>query len=160
MTHVSIQSVAQSSMCERDQLSQGGAFLMRLESGKGAPAMSAALEPDLRGELLAIIPHLRAFAVLLTGDRERADHLVHETLTTAWGELHDLEVGTNLRVRLFKALRKLFYAECTGSFSGPDHSALRLATMTAPESREAFKRIKAIFVMFSIEQREALPLID
>ena len=82
--------------------------------------MSAALERDLRGELLAIIPHLRAFAVVLTGDRERADHLVHETLTTAWGEINDRQVSANLRAFLFRVLRNLFYAEAwAGSRSRP-----------------------------------------
>ena len=159
MMHVSIHNVAQNSTSERDQLSRGGALLTRLVPQKGAPAMYAALEPDLRGELLAITPHLRAFAVSLTGDRERADDLVQETLTTAWGELHDLEVGTNLRVWLFKVLRQLFYAECTSRISGPDHSADRLSTMTDTGSREAVESVKAILVTFPIEQREALLLM-
>jgi RNA polymerase sigma-70 factor, ECF subfamily len=160
MMHAPTHIVAQNSTGERDQLSRGGALLTRLVPQKGAHAMSAALERDLRGELLAIIPHLRAFAVVLTGDRERADDLVQGTLTTAWGEFHDLEVGTNLRVWLFKVLRQLFYAECTSRVSGPDHTADRLSTMTDTGSREAVESVKAILAMFPIEQREALLLIE
>jgi RNA polymerase sigma-70 factor, ECF subfamily len=159
MMHASIHNVAQNSTCERDQLSQGGALLTRLVPQKGAHGMYAALELNLRGEVLAIIPHLRAFGMVLTGDRKRADNLVQETLTTAWGEVHDLEVGTNLRVWLFKVLRQLFYAECTSRISGPDHSADRLSTMTDTGSREAVESFKAILAMFPIEQREALLLM-
>jgi RNA polymerase sigma-70 factor, ECF subfamily len=160
MMHASTHSVAQNSTCERDQLSRGGALLTRLVPQKGAHAMYAALEPDLRGELLAIVPHLRAFGVVLTGDRERADDLVQKTLTTAWGEVHDLEVGTNLRVWLFKVLRQLFYAECTSRINGPDHSADRLSTMTDTGSREAVERFKATLAWIPIEQREALLLME
>ena len=146
--HASIHIVAQNSTGEGDRLSQGGALRTRLAPEKGDHSMYVALERDLRGELLAIIPHLRAFAVVLTGDRERADDLVQETLTTAWGEFHDLEVGTNLRVWLFKVLRHLFYAECTSRISGPDHSADRLSTMTDTGSREAVESFKAILAIF------------
>jgi RNA polymerase sigma-70 factor, ECF subfamily len=158
--HASIYNVARNSTCERDQLSQGGALLTRLVPQKGAHAMSAALEPDLRGEVLAIIPHLRAFGLVLTGDRERADHLVHETLTSAWGEFQDLQDGTNLRVWLFKVLRQLFYAECTSRISGPDHSADRLSIMTDTGASEAVESFTAILAMCPIEQREALLLIE
>jgi RNA polymerase sigma-70 factor, ECF subfamily len=158
--HVSIHNIAQNSTCECDQLSKGGALLTRLVPQKGAHAMSAALELNLRGELLAIIPHLRAFTVVLTGDRKRADNLVQETLTTAWGEVHDLEVGTNLRVWLFKVLRQLFYAECTSRISGPDHSADRLSTMPDTGSREAVESFKATLAWIPIEQREALLLME
>ena len=158
--HASIYNVARNSTCERDQLSQGGALLTRLVPQKGAHAMSAALERDLRGEVLAIIPHLRAFGMVLTGDRERADDLVQATLTSAWGEVHDLEVGTNLRVWLFKALRDLFYAECITGVSGPSHSADRLSIITDTGSREAVESFKAILAMCPIEQREALLLIE
>jgi RNA polymerase sigma-70 factor, ECF subfamily len=127
-------------------------------SGDGASYV--ALEPDLRGEVLAIIPHLRAFAVSLTGDREGADDLVQETLTTAWGEFHDPEVGTNLRVLLFKVLRDLFYAECISRISGPDHSADRISTMADTRSCEAVESFKATLVTFPVEQREALLLIE
>jgi RNA polymerase sigma-70 factor, ECF subfamily len=123
-------------------------------------ASYAALERDLRGELLAIIPHLRAFGMVLTGDRERADDLVQATLTSAWGEVHDLEVGTNLRVWLFKALRHLFYAECITRVSSPFHSADRLSIMTDTGSREAVESFTAILAMCPIEQREALLLIE
>jgi RNA polymerase sigma-70 factor, ECF subfamily len=129
-------------------------------SRSGDKASPTALERDLRGEVLAIIPHLRAFGMVLTGDRERADDLVQATLTSAWGEVHDLEVGTNLRVWLFKALRDLFYAECITRVSSPFHSADRLSIMTDTGSREAVESFKAILAMCPIEQREALLLIE
>ena len=41
----------------------------------------------LKSALLGLIPNLRAFAVSLCGDIERADDLVQETLMKAWNHL-------------------------------------------------------------------------
>jgi len=129
-------------------------------SRSGDKASPTTLELDLRGELLAIIPHLRAFAVLLTGDRERADDLVQEMLTTAWGEFHHREESANLRIYFFKVLHKLFYSEFNSRVSDPDHSANRLSTVPSTGRRESVESFKAILVTFPIEQREALLLIE
>ena len=45
------------------------------------PARS--LTPALRSEILATVPRLRAFAVSLTANTDRADDLVQETLVRA-----------------------------------------------------------------------------
>ena len=65
----------------------------------------------LRDDLLASIPNLRAFAVSLTGNGERADDLVQETLMKAWAKFHTFQEGTNLRAWLFTILRNEFYSQ-------------------------------------------------
>jgi RNA polymerase sigma-70 factor (ECF subfamily) len=45
----------------------------------------------LREQLVAEIGSLRAFAVSLCGDKERADDLVQETLFKAWNHLESFK---------------------------------------------------------------------
>src|SRR3954454_17810108 len=64
-----------------------------------------------RDELLAAIPSLRAFAVSLSGRRDRADDLVQETLTKAWAHQDSFTPGTNLKAWLYATLRNEFYSQ-------------------------------------------------
>ena len=70
----------------------------------------SAAEPSLRDEMLACIPHLRAFGISLLHDANDADDLVQETILRAWRNLHRFERGTNLPAWLFTILRNLFYS--------------------------------------------------
>src|SRR5260221_8338525 len=62
-------------------------------------------------DLLACIPHLRAYARFLTGNRERADDLVQDALLRALTAAHQFQPGTNLKAWIFTILRNLFYNE-------------------------------------------------
>ncbi len=42
---------------------------------------------SLRDDLVAAIPNMRAFAISLCGNRDRADDLVQEALVKAWNHL-------------------------------------------------------------------------
>jgi RNA polymerase sigma-70 factor, ECF subfamily len=68
---------------------------------------------DKRGKtptelLLAEIPHLRAFAISLSGSLNAADDLVQDTLVKAWEHFDSFEPGTNLRAWLITILRNNF----------------------------------------------------
>ena len=117
----------------------------------------------LRDELLAAIPPLRAFAVSLTADSDRADDLVQETLVKAWSNLDSFTPGTNMRAWLFTILRNTFYSNHrkqrreVQDVEG-EHAA-KLAThpsqngyMDLADFREALARLPD-------DQREALILI-
>ncbi len=67
--------------------------------------------PALRQDLVGSVPSLRAFAISLCGDADRADDLVQETLVKAWTNLGGFQEGTNLRAWLFTILRNQFYSE-------------------------------------------------
>ena len=69
------------------------------------------VEGTLRDQMLAAVPSLRAFAISLTNNRDRADDLVQETLLRAWANLDRFERGTNLEAWLFTILRNLFHSE-------------------------------------------------
>jgi RNA polymerase sigma-70 factor (ECF subfamily) len=66
---------------------------------------------SLSNELIERIPDLRAFAISLCGDREKADDLVQETLTRAWANQDKFAIGTNLRAWLFTILRNAYFSE-------------------------------------------------
>src|SRR5262245_66248386 len=62
--------------------------------------------------MLGLVPNLRAFAVSLCGNIERADDLVQETLLKAWNNIDDFQEGTNLRAWLFTILRNTYFSDC------------------------------------------------
>lgn len=70
-----------------------------------------ALEPDIREAMLATVPRLRAFAVSLCGNVDRADDLVQETLLKALANIDSFKPGTNLGAWLFTILRNHFRSE-------------------------------------------------
>lgn len=70
-----------------------------------------ALDPTLREQLLAAVPRLRAFAVSLSGNIDRADDLVQETLLRALANIDGFRPGTNLNAWLFTILRNHFRSE-------------------------------------------------
>lgn len=72
--------------------------------------MSEAGDPFKR-ELLAVLPNLRAFAVSLCGNPDRADDLVQDAILRAWGAQQSFTIGTNLRAWVFTILRNEFYSQ-------------------------------------------------
>lgn len=66
---------------------------------------------DIREDLVRQIPNLRAFAVSLSGNSERADDLVQEALMKAWANIEMFQPGTNLRAWLFTILRNVYYSD-------------------------------------------------
>src|ERR1700731_5400984 len=75
--------------------------------GRFAMTISAQLKADL----ISAIPNLRAFAVSLCGNPDRADDLVQETLVKAWSNLATFVEGTNMPAWLFTILRNIYYSE-------------------------------------------------
>ena len=117
----------------------------------------------LRGDLIGTIPNLRAFAVSLCGNPDRADDLVQETLVKAWSNLSSFVEGTNLAAWLFTILRNIYYsvyrkrrrevADSDGAI------AARLATAPAQSGHMDFLDFRAALQKLPADQREALILI-
>ena len=70
-----------------------------------------AVSPGFKQDLLASIPSLRAFAVSLAQNADKADDLVQETLVKAWDKHESFQPGTNLKAWLFTILRNEFYSQ-------------------------------------------------
>jgi RNA polymerase sigma-70 factor (ECF subfamily) len=64
-----------------------------------------------RDDLVRTIPSLRAFAISLSQNNDRADDLVQETLVKAWDKQSSFQLGTNLKAWLFTILRNEFYSQ-------------------------------------------------
>jgi RNA polymerase sigma-70 factor, ECF subfamily len=71
--------------------------------------MSVAVDPPLpHPDLLAAIPRLRRYARVLTGDVNRADDLVQDTLARAWEKRRMWAAGSDLRAWLFTIMHNVF----------------------------------------------------
>lgn len=121
------------------------------------------VSPQLKADLLASIPSLRAFAVSLSGNRDRADDLVQETLVKAWTNLSGFTEGTNLAAWLFTILRNIYFSEYRKrrrEVADPDGiMAGRLADAPAQMGHMDFLDFRAALARLPADQREALVLI-
>ncbi len=112
---------------------------------------------------MAQIGSLRAFAVSLCGDRERADDLVQETLFKAWNHLDSFKEGTNLKAWLFTILRNTYFSERRKRKREVEDAegtyAARLATMPAQHGHMDMQDFQAALVCLPDDQREALILV-
>ena len=121
-------------------------------------------EPEsVRDGMLRAIPSLRAFAVSLTGNVDRADDLVQETLVRAMDNIDSFAVGTNLPAWLFTILRNLFrteYRKRRREVEDVDGSYIEsMKSQPEQHSRIDFKEFRAALDMLPQDQREALLLI-
>jgi RNA polymerase sigma-70 factor, ECF subfamily len=118
---------------------------------------------QIKRDMVAAIPRLRAFAVSLCGNPDRADDLVQETLAKALLNIKSFTIGTNLLAWLFTILRNAYYSEfrkrrrevadIDGSLSGMLVSkANQDDHMEYLDFREALQKLPP-------DQREALILI-
>lgn len=119
--------------------------------------------PQLKADLLAAIPNLRAFAVSLCGNPDRADDLVQETLVKAWSNLGSFVEGTNMPAWLFTILRNIYYSEYRKRRREVADSegtiAARLATAPAQNGHMDFLDFREALQKLPPDQREALVLI-
>ena len=119
--------------------------------------------PQLKADLIGSIPSLRACAVSLCGNSDRADDLVQETLVKAWSKLASFTEGTNLAAWLFTILRNIYYSEFRKrrrEVADPDGAmAARLATAPEQMGHLDFLDFHAALQKLPPDQREALILI-
>ena len=121
------------------------------------------LDPALREQILAAVPSLRAFAISLSGNVDRADDLVQETLLRALANIHSFQPGTNMPAWLFTILRNLFrseYRKRRREVEDADGSyAETLKTHPEQTSHIEFKEFTTALNKLPEDQREALILI-
>lgn len=117
----------------------------------------------LKAELVTAIPNLRAFAVSLCGNPDRADDLVQETLVKAWANLASFAEGTNLTAWLFTILRNIYYSEFRKRRrEAPDPDGAIAARLIAPDSQHAHMDLldlRDALQKLPLDQREALILV-
>ena len=121
------------------------------------------LDPKVRDEILAAVPSLRAFAISLSGNVDRADDLVQETMLRALANIHSFQPGTNMPAWLFTILRNLFRSEyrkrrrevedTDGSFTDS------LKSHPDQIGRVEFQEFRTALRQLPDDQREALILV-
>jgi RNA polymerase sigma-70 factor (ECF subfamily) len=121
------------------------------------------VDPALRDQILAAIPSLRAFAISLSGNVDRADDLVQETILRALANIQSCEPGTNMPAWLFTILRNLFrseYRKRRREIEDADGSlAETLKTHPDQMGRVEFQEFREALSQLPAEQREALILV-
>ncbi|MGH1574947.1 sigma-70 family RNA polymerase sigma factor [Methylobacterium sp. P31] len=116
-----------------------------------------------RQGLIEMLPGLRAFAMSLIHNEERADDLVQETLLKAWAKQDLFAPGSNLKAWLCTILRNQFYTEMRKrKREVEDADGAAAAQLTAPAAQEHGSDLKAVWQHIGrlpALQREALLLV-
>jgi RNA polymerase sigma-70 factor (ECF subfamily) len=130
-----------------------------MTDAKGSSADDAAF----KAQLVALIPHLRAFARSLAGDAAAADDLAQDAMMKAWDARASFQMGTNMKAWTFMILRNQFYSERRRSWrtSQLDQEAAErtLVAVDNPEALMALDELRQGLAMLPPEQREALILV-
>jgi RNA polymerase sigma-70 factor (ECF subfamily) len=132
-------------------------------AGPAVAPSRPALEAEIRDGILSALPHLRAFAISLTGNVERADDLVQDTIVRGLHFLDQFERGTNLQGWLFTILRNQFHTnhrkrkreveDADGIF------ASKLSVIPEQGGHLEFEDFRSALAKLSPDQREAILLI-
>jgi RNA polymerase sigma-70 factor (ECF subfamily) len=121
------------------------------------------LAPAVREAMLAAVPSLRAFAISLSGNVDRADDLVQETLVRAMANIDSFQPGTNMSAWLFTILRNLFrseYRKRRREVEDTDGSyAESLKSHPEQHGRVEFEEFRAALAKLPQDQSEALLLV-
>ena len=119
--------------------------------------------PSFRREIIAQLPSLRAFAISLCGNRDRADDLVQDTILRAWAAHTSFTEGGNIRAWLFTILRNAYFGELRKRRREvADSDGFHAATLVSSGGQEAhleFGEFKEALARMPPDQREVLILI-
>jgi RNA polymerase sigma-70 factor (ECF subfamily) len=114
-------------------------------------------------EMMTSIPSLRAFAISLVRDADRAEDLVQETMLRAISKREQFEPGTNLQAWLFVILRNQVYSNRRKSVREvEDVDGSYAATLTViPDQEDSImvQELEAALRKLQKGQREAILLV-
>src|SRR4028119_2101052 len=118
---------------------------------------------DAHHAVVAALPNLRAFAISLTGNADRADDLVQEAITRGLANLDKFEPGTSMRAWLFTILRNQFhtsYRKKRREIGDPDGAmAATLVSLPEQQGHLDLADLQVALTKLSAHQREVLLLI-
>jgi RNA polymerase sigma-70 factor (ECF subfamily) len=131
--------------------------------GLAAPEPAQA-SPESRAAMLNAMPHLRAFAISLTGSVDQADDLVQEAIVRGLSHIGSFQPGTSMQAWLFTILRNQFY---TGfrrrrrEVEDPDGViAGMLSCAPEQDGHLDFQDVRSALAKLPVDQREALLLVS
>jgi len=118
---------------------------------------------EFKRELLAVLPHLRAFSRNLARDPDRGDDIVQEAMLKAWAARARFRPGTSFKAWLFVIARNVFLSELRrAKFHGDYDPDLAERLLTAPAGQTdviALGDLQRALYQLPLQQREALLLI-
>ncbi len=122
-----------------------------------------AMDDTVRNSILAAVPSLRAFAISLCGNVDRADDLVQETMLRAIANIDSFQPGTNMSAWLFTILRNHFHSEfrkrsCEVEDSD-GHYTDSLKSQPEQHGHIGFAKFRKALGFLPADQREALILV-
>lgn len=121
------------------------------------------MDPSVRQAILNAIPSLRAFAISLCGNVDRADDLVQETMLRALANIDSFQPGTNMSAWLFTILRNHFrseYRKRRREVEDTDGSyAESLKSHPEQQGHVEFGEFREALAKLAPDQREALILV-
>lgn len=129
----------------------------------GRSSRSSEDDEAFKRGLVALIPHLRAFARTLTGDPTAADDLAQDAMVKAWDARASFQLGTNMKAWTFMILRNQFYSDKRRSWRQTqlDQEAAErtLVAVDDPSAPLALDELRRALDSLPDEQREALVLV-
>ena len=130
-------------------------------AGSDKPAMDGS--DDFRSSIVGCLPQLRAFARVLTRNRERADDLVHDTLVRALAAEDKFQKGTNIKAWLLTILRNQHISDLRRRKVEvePVDDLIDAALPTPPGqvSSVEFGELRKALMKMSVQHREVLILV-
>jgi RNA polymerase sigma-70 factor (ECF subfamily) len=125
--------------------------------------IETSLSYDVKADLLTTLPHLRAFAISLTGNLDQADDLVQEAIVRALASIHHFEPGTSMQAWLFTILRNQFhtaYRKRRREVEDPDGMmAGRLCSLPEQEGHLDLADLQSALIALPVHHREVLLLV-
>jgi RNA polymerase sigma-70 factor (ECF subfamily) len=135
-------------------------------SESSVPAGTAGFRDE---DLAAVIPRLRRYALVLTGNPVRSDDLAQDTLRRAWEKRSQWRPGSDLRAWLFTIMHNLFVNQlaatrreaANASLDAEDEGGppLHLTGDDDPTRRIELQEVMRQVQRLPAEQREVLMLV-
>ena len=120
-------------------------------------------DQDFETDLIALIPHMRAFARSLCRNPTEAEDLAQDALAKAWAHQSHYSPGTNLKAWTFMIIRNQFYSDKRRSWRStpldPETAERTLIAVTNADGNLELDELRRALDMLPRDQREALILV-
>jgi RNA polymerase sigma-70 factor, ECF subfamily len=121
--------------------------------------------PDVRHELVSLLPRLRRFALVLTRSADSADELVQSALVRALGRLDQFSAETHLDRWLFRIIKTVWLnTQRAAALRRAEpleehHDLLAVDGIREVEAKISLSEVRSAFERLSSDQRQVIFLV-